>query len=44
MRAQEAMAGYVGNLDYLRMNLHAVVEMARKLRASRSGLSPPAGE
>ena len=34
-RALQAMSGYVGNLDYLRMNLRDVLEKARKRRASR---------
>jgi hypothetical protein len=29
-RAEEALAGYVGNADYLRMNLRDVLEKARK--------------
>ena len=32
-RALHAMSGYVGNLDYLRMNLRDVIEKARKQRA-----------
>lgn len=31
-RATQAMAGYVGNLDYLRMNLRDVLGRARKRR------------
>jgi hypothetical protein len=34
-RALQAMSGYVGNLDYLRMNLREVLEKARKRRALR---------
>lgn len=34
-RATQAMTGYVGNLDYLQMNLREVLGKARKRRASR---------
>ncbi|WP_154668143.1 DUF6036 family nucleotidyltransferase [Pseudoduganella violaceinigra] len=34
-RALHAMSSYVGNLDYLRMNLRDVLEKARKPRAIR---------
>ena len=34
-RALQAMSGYVGNLDYLRMNLRDVLKKARKQRAIR---------
>lgn len=34
-RALHAMSGYVGNLDYLRMNLRDVLKKARKQRAIR---------
>jgi hypothetical protein len=30
-RAEHAMKGYVGNVDYLKMNLRAVLEIARDL-------------
>lgn len=34
-RAQQAMAGYVGNLDYLRMNLRDVLGKARQWRLAK---------
>jgi hypothetical protein len=30
-RAEEAIAGYVGNVDYLRMNLHQVAKLATQI-------------
>lgn len=34
-RAEQALAGYVGNLDYLRMNLRDVLGKARKRRPAK---------
>jgi hypothetical protein len=33
-RAEEALAGYVGNVDYLRMNLREVLQLAKELAGS----------
>lgn len=33
-RAEEALAGYIGNVDYLRMNLRDVLKMAERLAAA----------
>lgn len=34
-RTEEALSGYVGNIDYLRMNLNEVLGLARELSAER---------
>jgi hypothetical protein len=40
-RAEEALAGYVGNVDYLRMNLREVLNLARQLAAGNAGQTDP---
>jgi hypothetical protein len=36
-RAEEALAGYVGDVDYLRMNLNDVLKMADQINARQPG-------
>jgi hypothetical protein len=43
-RAEEALVGYVGNVDYLRMNLRDVLAKARKHTSSITSLNAPETE